>query len=78
MVKKLGLSPDFKSRHVAYGNVKVTKKQNFAAKFSIILKNAIVFGWRNISFQKYPQSFVRFGHLSSATKYQHLEGGRFI
>ena len=59
---------------MANGKIKVAKN----AIFCVILKNAIVFGWRNISIQKYPQDFGWCGHLSSVTEYQHLEGGRFI
>ena len=56
---------------MANGKIKVAKN----AIFCVILKNAIVFGWRNISIQKYPQDFGWCGHLSSVTEYQHLEGG---
>ena len=40
---------------MAYGKIKVAKNANFCKNFSVILKSAIVFGWRNISIQKYPQ-----------------------
>ena len=62
-------------RNIKMVKLKLQKMLIFAENFSVILQSAIVFGWRNISIQKYPQDFGWCGCLSSATEYQHIEGG---